>query len=94
LLQKMARKGIGTNNISSFSNLLNNVEVDGLDELTGATVSTTSIDKIDNADVIVLVNSNLSEENLIMELKIKAAQKKGSKLVLINSSEIKLDQIC
>jgi formate dehydrogenase major subunit len=90
LLQKMARKGIGTNNISSFSNLLNNVEVDGLDELTGATVSTTSIDKIDNADVIVLVNSNLSEENLIMELKIKAAQKKGSKLVLINSSEIKL----
>ncbi len=90
LLQKMARKGIKTNQVSSFSNLLNDVEVNALNELMGATISTTSIDKIDKADVIVVVNSNLSEENLIMELKIKAAQKKGAKLVLINSNEIKL----
>ena len=46
-----------------------------------------------SADVIVAVNSDLSEDNLIMELQIKEAQKNGAQLILINSSEIKLVQI-
>jgi predicted molibdopterin-dependent oxidoreductase YjgC len=36
------------------------------------------------------MNADLSEDNLIMEMKIKEAQKSGAKLVLVNSSEIKL----
>ncbi|MCX6149615.1 MAG: molybdopterin-dependent oxidoreductase [Ignavibacteriales bacterium] len=90
LLQKFSRVGLGNNNIGSFSNLLYGLELDSLDESFGFTSSTISMDKLDKADVIVVLNSNLSEENLVMELKIKAAQKKGAKLVLINSSEIKL----
>ncbi len=90
LLQKLARVGIKTNNIASFSNLLYGNELDALDEMLGLTVSTTTMDEIADADVIVVINSDLSEENLIMELKIKEAQKKGAKLILINSAEIKL----
>jgi len=48
------------------------------------------MDEMDRADIIVVLNSNLSEDNMVMEMKIKAAQKKGAKLVLINSSEIQL----
>ncbi len=90
LIQKLARTGLKTNNISSFSNMLYNTDIESIDNITGATVSTMSINNIKNSDVIVVLNSNLSEENLIMELKIKEAQKKGVKLIVISSSEIKL----
>lgn len=90
LLQKFARVGLKTNNISSFSNLLYGNEQDSLDDMIGFTSSTTTMDDLQNADVIVVMNSNLSDENLVMDLKIKATQKNGAKVILINSSEIKL----
>jgi len=91
LLQKFARMGLKTNNISSLTNALYGMDQDGLDHAFGATVSTASMDDIKDADVVVVLNGNLSEENLVMELKIKEAQKKnGSRLVLVNSSENKL----
>ena len=90
LLQKMARGALRTNNIASFSNLLYGFEQDSLDDSLGLTVSTTTMDEIENSDIIIIMNLGVSEENLLTELKIKAAQKKGAKLILINSSEIKL----
>jgi len=91
ILQKFARIGLKTNNIGSFSDVVYGKEHDALDSALGATVSTASIDDIKDADVVVVLNGNLSEENLIMELKIKEAQKKkGTQLILVNSSEIKL----
>ena len=91
LLQKFARTGLKTNNIDCFSNLLYGLDRDAFDESVGITASTASMDDIQTADVVVVMNGNLSEENLVMELKIKQAQKNnGTKLVVINSSEIKL----
>jgi formate dehydrogenase major subunit len=90
LLQKFTRVGLQNNNISSFSNLLYSLEADSLDESLGFTGSTIRIDDLDNADVIVLMNANLSEEYLPLELKIKAAQKRGAKIVLFSSAETKL----
>ncbi|MFC1541415.1 FAD-dependent oxidoreductase [Candidatus Latescibacterota bacterium] len=90
LLQKMARVCFKTNNISSFSNLLYGYEQNCLDESFGLTASTTTMDEIKNADIIVAMNLGISEENLIPELTIKAAQKRGARFILINSSEIKL----
>lgn len=91
LLQKFARSALKTNNIASFSQLLYGLDQDALDEAVGKTTSTASMDNIRDADVVIVMNGNLSEENLVMELKIKEAQKKhGTKLVLINSSEIKV----
>lgn len=93
LLQKFARVGIGTNNIGSFSNILNDVKLDSLDDMFGLTVSTATMDDIDKADVILVMNADPSEENLIAELKIKAAQKQGARIVTIASSETSLGKI-
>ncbi len=90
LLQKFTRVGLKNNNVSSFSNLFQNKELDALDESQRLTISTTTMDRLKYADVIIVINSNLSEENLVMELKIKDAQKGGTKLVVVNSSEIQL----
>ncbi|MCK4835097.1 MAG: molybdopterin-dependent oxidoreductase [Candidatus Aminicenantes bacterium] len=90
LLQKLSRVTLGTNNISSFSNMLYSTDLDALDQSVGLTVSTMKTDDLIQSDIIVVINADLSEENLIMELKIKNAQKRGTKVILINSSEIKL----
>ncbi len=88
LLQKFARVGVKTNNISSFAHMLYGNDLHALDKAIGATTSTTTTDDIQNADVVVVLNGDLSAENLIMELKIKDAQKKhGTKLIIVNSSE-------
>jgi formate dehydrogenase major subunit len=93
ILQKFARAGLKTNNIGSFSNLMNNVEYDCLDDMFGLTVSTTTMDDLQKADVILVLNADLSEDNLIAELKIKAAQKNGARIITINSSEMPLNKI-
>jgi len=87
LLQKFARLGIKTNNIASFSHFMNGVELDALTPMLGHTTSTATLDDLDHADVIVVVNSDPFEENLIAALRIKAAQKKGAKVVLVSSFE-------
>ncbi|MDQ1354604.1 MAG: formate dehydrogenase alpha subunit, partial [Acidobacteriota bacterium] len=87
LLQKFARSILKTNNIDSFSNLFYGVDLDSLDESLGYTDSTVSMDAIREADVVIVMNGNLSQENLVMELKIKEAQKHGAKMVLIDSAQ-------
>ena len=93
LLQKFARAGLKTNNIGSFTNLLNGVEQDALDEMFGITTSTATTDDLATADLILVVNADVSEESLVAELKIKAAQKNGALLVTVSSSENELNKV-
>jgi formate dehydrogenase major subunit len=92
LLQKFVRTGLKTNNIGSFSSLLNGMDQDALDDAFGITASTATMDELVEADVVLVINADLSEENLIAELKVKAAQKTGARLVTVNSSEIPLNK--
>jgi formate dehydrogenase major subunit len=91
-LQKLGRAGLKTNNVGSFSNLINGFEQDSLDDMFGVTTSTATMDELGMADVILVLNADVSEENLIAELKIKAAQKTGTRLVTVNASEIPLNK--
>jgi formate dehydrogenase major subunit len=93
LLQKWVRAGFKTNMIGSFNNLLNGRDLGALDDMFGLTTSTTTMDELKNADIIMVVNAELTENNLVAELKIKAAMKKGARLISINSSENALSKI-
>ncbi|MGE5497046.1 MAG: NAD(P)-binding protein [Syntrophothermus sp.] len=90
LLQKFTRAGLNNNNIHSFTNMLAAPEQDSMDDMMGFTASTVSLGKLNSADVIVVINGGLNEDNLVMELKIKEAVKKGAKLILVSSSESRL----
>jgi len=90
LLQKITRTGLRCNNIGSFSIAVNGLDVDALDDVTGSTASTATMDDLERADLILVVNSIPAEENLIAELKIKAARKRGARLVTVCSSETDL----
>ena len=93
LLQKWVRTGFKTNMIGSFNNLFNGRDLDALDEMLGLTASTTTMDEFSNAEVIMVMNCELSENNLVAELKIKEAMKKGARLVVVSSSENTLSKI-
>lgn len=86
LLQKFARKDLKTNQIDSLSNLLYGSEQDSLDKALGASVSTAGMDELKEADIIVVMNADLDEENLVLELKLKEARKSGARLVVVNST--------
>ncbi len=90
LLQKFARAGLRINNVHTFTGMLHGIEQDSLDDSSGITASTTTTDVLERSDVIVVINSDLTEENLIMELKIKEAVNKEVKLVIISSCDIHL----
>jgi len=87
LIQKFARAGLKTNNIASYSDLYKNRQLNSFDDILGMTVSTTTVASLKNSDVIVVMNSNLTDENLVLELKVKEAMKKGARLVVFDSSE-------
>ena len=93
LLQRWVRTGFKSNMIGSFNNLLNGRDLDALDDMIGFTISTTTMDEFQKADVIMVVNAELTENNLIAELKIKEAMKKGARLVSVNASENALSKI-
>ncbi|MBN2344833.1 MAG: FAD-dependent oxidoreductase [Candidatus Aminicenantes bacterium] len=93
LLQKWVRSGWQTNMIGSFSNMFDGHELDALDDMLGFTTSTTTMDDLAKADVILVVNAELTENNLVAELKIKEAIKRGARLVSISSSENTLSKI-
>lgn len=90
LLQKFVRAGLKNNNISSFTVLSGREDLRSLDEMLGFTLSTVSMDRLSEADVIIAINSNLADDNPVLELKIKQACKGKTKLVMINSTESKL----
>ncbi len=92
-LQKWVRAGFKSNLIGSFSNLSMGGDLDALDDMLGLTASTTTMDEFQRADVIMVVNAELTEDNLVAELKIKEAMKKGAHLITVNSSENPLSRI-
>lgn len=92
LLQKFARTVLKTNNIGSFSHLVNRTEQDCLDGMFGVTTSTATMDDLFQADVILVINADLSEDNLIAGLKIKAAQKRGASIITISSAEVEFNK--
>jgi len=90
LLQKLTRVGLKNNNISSFTYLGKTASQNCLDDIFGFTSSTAEFDDITTADVVVIVGSNLTKDNLVLELKINEAKKRGAQVILINSSELRL----
>jgi formate dehydrogenase major subunit len=93
LLQKLVRAGLKTDNIGSFTKLINGVEQNALDEMFGITASTTTLDELKKANVIMVLNADLADQNLVAELRVKRAQKEaGAKLIVISSSELELNK--
>ena len=89
LAQKFARMVMQSNNIDQTSNTQPELVI-GLERSLGYAAATNSIWDLENADCILVFNSNVTEEHNVVAVPIKKAAKKGTGLVVIDPREVEL----
>jgi formate dehydrogenase major subunit len=93
LAARIAREGLGTNNIASLSILGTGTEAGVLDESFGFTASTADRTAIDGADLIICNNTSMEPDHLILAVKVIGAVRAGAKLIVSNSTLDSTDQV-
>jgi formate dehydrogenase major subunit len=91
LASRIAREGLGTNNIASLSLLVSGMPSGALDQSLGFTASTTDVQSLEHSDVVFCSNTDTQSDQLILSVEIQKAVRSGAKLVLSRSAEDPLD---
>ena len=89
LAQKFARVVMGTNNVDQSSNITPELAI-GLERALGYAAATNPIWDLEQANCILIFNSNLTEEHNVIGVPIKSAAKKGTHLIVIDPREVEL----
>lgn len=90
---RIARDGLGTNNIASLSVLGSNRADGVLDDSFGFTASTSDGSCVKGADLIICNNTSLESDHLILAVEVIQAVRAGAKLIVSNSALDTTDQI-
>jgi formate dehydrogenase major subunit len=91
LASRIAREGLGTNNIASLSILASGMPSGALDQALGFTASTAGAESLRHADLIICTNTDTQSDQLILSVEIQEAVKSGARLILSKSVEDPLD---
>ncbi|HLO26813.1 MAG TPA: molybdopterin-dependent oxidoreductase, partial [Geobacteraceae bacterium] len=90
LLMKLARGVFGTNNIDHCARLCHSSTVVGLAETFGSGAMTNSIACCDQADVIMVIGSNTTEQHPLIGSRILTAARRGARLIVADNRRIRL----
>jgi formate dehydrogenase alpha subunit len=92
LLMKFARAVLRTNNIDHCARLCHSPTVFGLTHAFGSGAMTNSIRELSNAEVIMVIGSNTTEQHPQIARFIFDALEKGAKLIVIDPRRIQLSK--
>ena len=92
VMMKFARAVLGTNNVDHCARLCHASTVAGLVRAFGSGAMTNSITDIRDANVILLIGSNTTEQHPVIAAEILRAVDNGSKLVIIDPRMIQLSK--
>jgi len=84
LLMKFARTVLGTNNIDNCVRLCHAPTISGLNDSFGFGAMTNSINEIENANFILVIGSNTTEEHPMVGTRILKAVDQGAKLIVVD----------
>ncbi len=84
LFQKFMRAVVGTNNVDHCARLCHASTVAGLKQSLGSGAMTNSFDDLEMADVFLIVGSNTTESHPIAALRVKKAQRRGAKVIVVD----------
>ncbi len=90
---RIARDGLGTNNIASLSILGAHKSGGALDDLLGFTASTSDRTAIRDADLVVCNNTALETDHQVLAVEVIQAAKRGAKIIVANSALGKIDRL-
>jgi len=90
LMQKLARAAVGTNNVDHCARLCHASTVTGLVATFGSGAMTNSQEDVEEADVVLVIGSNTTEQHPLIARRIIRAVKNGAKLIVADPREIPL----
>ncbi len=90
LLMKLARAVFGTNNVDHCARLCHSSTVVGLGESFGSAAMTNSISCIEQADLILVIGSNTTEQHPMIGNRILNAARRGTRLIVADNRRIRL----
>lgn len=94
MLQKMARCAFKTNNVDNCARVCHGPSVAGLAQTLGSGAMTNPIaDIAKNAEVIMLVGSNVEEAHPVIGMQIREAVERGTRLVVVDPRNIGLTKL-
>jgi predicted molibdopterin-dependent oxidoreductase YjgC len=93
LAVRIARDGLGTNNIGSLSILGTHKKAGALDEYLGFTASTSDRSSLRDADLIICNNTALEADHQVLAVEVIRAAKAGAKLIVANSALGRIDRL-
>jgi len=85
LASKIARDGLGTNNVSSLSLITSGMKAGALDRSFGINAGTAGGESLGEADLIICNNTSIETDHLILSVEVIDAVRKGARLMVINS---------
>jgi formate dehydrogenase major subunit len=92
LAARIAREGLGTNNIASLSILGTGAGAGALDASLGFTASTADRSAVDAADLIICNNTSMESDHLVLAVRVIRAVRAGAELIVSNSALDPTDQ--
>ncbi|MGZ4690695.1 MAG: formate dehydrogenase subunit alpha [Acidimicrobiia bacterium] len=92
LVQKLARVGLGTNNVDCCARVCHAPSAVGLSTMLGTGAATSSFDDIEIARTILVCGSNTTENHPIVGARIKQAVRRGARLIVIDPRRIELSE--
>ncbi len=93
LASRLAREGLGTNNIGSLALLETGIQAGSLDQSLGFTASTADRETLKDADLILCNNIDPEQDFLILGVEIQDAIKAGARLIIASSAESTLAEL-
>ena len=93
LAGRIARDGLGTNNVASLSILGTHKKAGALDKFLGFTASTADRSVIGEADLIICNNTSLEADHQVLAVDVIQAAKAGAKLIVANSALGQIDRL-
>lgn len=93
LTQKLARLGIGTNNVDCCARVCHTPTAAAMKHMLGTGASTNSFDDIEKARTILIAGANPTENHPVVGARIKQQVRRGARLIVIDPRRIELAQL-
>ncbi|NPV85639.1 MAG: FAD-dependent oxidoreductase [Anaerolineae bacterium] len=93
LARRLAVEGLGTAHVTSLYSLAMVPRDDSLHKSLGLSAATLPAEQVEEADVIILVNSNVTTENPVLGFRVMRAAKRGAHIVLIGSTDVDIEGV-
>ncbi len=84
LFMKLARAGFGTNNVDHVARLCHAPTVAGLSYAFGSGAMTNPISSLSQAEVVLIIGSNTSEQHPLVAFHILRGKAKGAKIIVVD----------